>query len=587
MKKSPRQRNYLLYFYVTLAAVLFLLGVVGFARHAAWHNLPLTPFDWVYLTLQLIPMNSGAVAPPVPLELEVARFLIPLLAASAAVQAILRIFREQIHSLKLPWLRGHIIICGLSRKGFLLAGQFRRQGKEVVVIERDEENDWIESCREQGMFVLLGDASDPTLLNTAGVVQAEGLFAVCDNDGANTEIALRAQHLTQNRKADALICLLHVSDPQLCDLLRAQESGLEQAPFRLELFNVFERAARKMLQEYPAWDEAHIQPANPPRILIIGLGRMGENLALHIARDWWSRQTRPMERLRITIIDRNAVQKIESLSIRYPLMNKACELIPLQMEVHSPEFERADFLFNAQSQPDPNAIYICVDDDALGLHAGLTLLGRISESNVPIVVRMAEETGLAKLLEFHRNQHGAYRNLFAFGYLDQTCTPELLKNSPRDLLARLAHEEYIRKQVGTGGIPVEDDSLLPWDKLNEAYRKANYQWADHIPLLLKLIGYKLGPLSDWDAPSFQFTPAQVEGMARSEHELWCKDRVEDGWRYGPVKSLETKTSPDLVSWEHRSEAEREKDCLLVRNIPAFLGRAGFQVAKMRLDPETN
>ena len=147
MKNPSRLRNPQLYGYLILTVVLFTLGVVGFARHAAWHHLPLTLFDWVYLTFQLIPLNSGAVVPPVPLELEAARFLLPLLAAAAAVQAFLRIFREQIHTLKLPWLRGHIIICGLSRKGFLLAGQFRRQGREVVVIERDEENDWIESCR--------------------------------------------------------------------------------------------------------------------------------------------------------------------------------------------------------------------------------------------------------------------------------------------------------------------------------------------------------------------------------------------------------------------------------------------------------
>jgi len=40
---------------------------------------------------------------------------------------------------------------------------------------------------------------------------------------------------------------------------------------------------------------------------------------------------------------------------------------------------------------------------------------------------MCEETGLARLLEDHRNQLGEYRSLVAFGYLDHTCTPELLK----------------------------------------------------------------------------------------------------------------------------------------------------------------
>ena len=578
MKNTRSPRNSLLYGYLALAMVLFSLGVIGFARHAAWHNLPLTPFDWVYLTLQLIPLNSGAVVPPVPIELELARFFIPLLAAAAAVQAFLRIFREQIRALRLPWLRGHIIICGLSRKGFLLAGQYRRQGREVVVIERDEENDWIESCREQGMFVLLGDASDPTLLNTAGVAQAEGLFAVCDDDGVNTEIALRAQQLVQHRKGNALICQLHVTDPQLCELLREREIGLEQAPFRLELFNVFERAARNMLMEYPALDEAHTQPGSPPHILIIGLGRMGENLVLHMARDWWGRQPHPSERMRITIIDRNAVQKIESLIIRYPQLNKTCELIPLQMEVHSSEFERADFLFTPQKLPGPNVIYVCVDDDALGLHAGLTLSRKIAEANIPIVVRMAEDNGLARLLEFRRNHAGAYSHLFAFGYLERTCTPDLLRSTPRDLLARLAHEEYVRKQVEAGATSAKDASLQPWEQLDEVYRKANYQWADHIPVLLKSIGYTSAPLSDWDAPTFQFTPDQVESLAQMEHELWCKDRLADGWHYSPEeKNLAAKTHPDLVSWERLSEKERQKNRMVVSNIPTFLGRAGFQV----------
>ena len=580
MKKSSRPGTSPLYWYIVLAALLFSLGVIGFARYAAWHHLPSTLLDCVYLTFQLISLNSGAVEPPVPLELELARFFIPLLAASAAVQAFIRIFREQVHSLKLPWLRGHIIICGLSRKGFLLAGQFRRQGREVVVIERDEDNDWIESCREQGIFVLLGDASDSTLLNTAGVVQAEGLFAVCDHDGVNAEIALRAQELTQNRKGDALVCHLHVSDPQLCDLLRERETGLEQAPFRLELFNVFERAARIMLQDYPAWDTDLTQSGSQNHILLIGFGRMGENMALHMARDWQSRQPHSSGRLRVTIVDRNAIEKAESLCVRYPQLSNACELISLQMEVHSPEFERGNFLFSPQNQPAPNAIYICVDDDALGLHAGLTLSRRIPESNVPIVVRMAEESGLARLLEFRRNYPGVYRNLFAFGYLDHTCTPDLLNSTPRDQLARLAHEEYLRKQIGSGGTPSDDATLKPWDQLSEVYRKANYQWADHIPIILKSIGYAAVSLSDWDAPSFQFTAEQAEHLAQLEHELWCKDRLADGWLFAPKeKNLEAKTNPDLAAWEQLSEDERKKDRDLVSSIPAFLGRAGFQVVK--------
>lgn len=560
-----------------------LLGVAGFAQYALLHDLPNTFWDDLYLTFQLIPMNSGGVQSPLPWMLELARFAIPLLTAAAAVKALLTLFARQIQMLRLRGLSGQVVICGLSRKGFLLAEQFRRQGTPVVVIERDENNDWIESCREQGMYVLLGDASDPTLLSTAGVTRAKGLFAVCDHDGANAEIALRAQQLTQNRSGEPLICLLHVSDPQLCNLLREQEASLEQVPFQLELFNIFERAARNMLQEYPAWNETQIDQETPPHILIVGLGRLGENLLLHVARDWSAQRVRPTARLRVTIVDRHATSKTESLCVRYPKMTKACQLIPIQVEIQSPLFERADFLFNAQNQPDLNAIYICVDNDAIGLQAGLTLTRRIPDASMPIVVRMAEETGLAKLLEFRKNHRKSYRHLFAFGYLNRTCTPELLKNTPRDRLARLNHEEYTQREIQKGADPMNDASIQPWESLDSQYRQANYDYVDHIQRLLEAAGYRIVPLSDWDAPA-QRLPAEIAlRMAKMEHELWRQDRLAQGWRYadGP-KDPVARTNPTLVDWDNLPEDEREKNLAMVNGIPAFLGRVGLQSLQVGL-----
>jgi len=49
--------------------------------------------------------------------------------------------------------------------------------------------------------------------------------------------------------------------------------------------------------------------------------------------------------------------------------------------------------------------------------------------NSPIFIRICEETGLPCLLEDHCNQVGEKRFLVAFGYLDHTCSTELLKKS--------------------------------------------------------------------------------------------------------------------------------------------------------------
>ena len=155
---------------------------------------------------------------------------------------------------------------------------------------------------------------------------------------------------------------------------------------------------------------------------------MGENVILHAAEKWATCRTVPAARLHFTILDRQATEKVESLGVRYPALAGWCVLTPQSMEIASAEFERGAFLFNSQGGLEVDRIYVCIDNDSLGLHAGLMLRLQLPEgAEIPIVIRMSEETGLARLLEDHRNQLGEYRSLVAFGYLEHTCTPELLK----------------------------------------------------------------------------------------------------------------------------------------------------------------
>jgi hypothetical protein len=104
-----------------LLGVLWLaglgLGYTGFARHAAALGKEASPLDLIYLTLQLISMESGSVSQPVPWELEVARLLLPIVAAYTAIKALTSVFRQQIDRLRLNFYRNHVVICGLSRKG--------------------------------------------------------------------------------------------------------------------------------------------------------------------------------------------------------------------------------------------------------------------------------------------------------------------------------------------------------------------------------------------------------------------------------------------------------------------------------------
>jgi len=68
-------------------------------------------------------------------------------------------------------------------------------------------------------------------------------------------------------------------------------------------------------------------------------------------------------------------------------------------------------------------------------------------------------------------------------------------------------------------------------------------------------------------------------MARMEHDRWCTERRGQGWRQGAERNDARKLHPDLVPWEELTDEAREKDRMMVRDLPAFLAKAGFQVER--------
>lgn len=554
------------------------LGYAGFDRHCTIHGQSCSPWDILYLTFQLIPLNSGAVPGPVPWQLELARLFVPALTLYAAAAAFALLFRKQVQLLRLRFVRDHVVVCGAGHAGWRLIQGFRRRGDRVVVIERDEGNDWLDLCRSLGAIVLTDDATSQEALHRAGVHRARWLVAVCGHDGTNAEIAVRAREVSLRRPRHALTCAVQIGDPALCELLRQWEFGAETSPtFRLELFNLYDRGARSLLQEFPAFDQAE-QGSRPPHLVVVGLGSLGESLVIQAAKAWRAMRRSSEERLRISVVDRDAPGKCSALAVRYPTLASVADLEALQHEVDSAEFQAAAFLGLGQGQLAADIVYVCLDDDDLALRAGLLLQRRLQARRIPVVVRMAEVTGLGVLLEDGRRT--AARNLHPFGLLDRTCTPDLVLEGTHEMLARELHADYMRRQMQAGDTPQTNPVLVPWDRLGADTKESNRQQVDHIGAELKAVGCGVVPQTDWDAPACEFTPEEVEVMARMEHDLWCEERRREGYTFalGP-KDPEGKTHPDLVSWEVLPEPERDKNRAVVRDLPRFLAQAGFQVVR--------
>lgn len=561
-------QDYRWFFIGGLWAIALLLGYVGFSRHFAAIGEPHSPLSTLYITLQLFVFSSGSVADPINWPLEVARWLAPAVAAYTALQTLILIFRDQVQSVRLRFFRDHTIICGLGRKGLLLAQGFRRRGEQVVAIERDEDNDLIQAARAEGVVVLTGNAARPELLRRARIHLAKRLIAVSGDDGANVEIGIRSARLALDRRQTRLECFLHVTNPQLCDLLREREieSGRVDG-LRLELFNVFAAGARALLNQHPSFDESSTRPLH---ILVVGLGRLGENLVVQMAKRWSARHTPPGEPLRLTIIDQEAERKVESLCLRYPRLSQVCEITWHAIDVRGPAFQRADFVFDAHGRCDVTTIYICLDNDSLGLASALILRQRLLGQEIPIFVRMEQNIGLARLIDGMHPGNGGLGNLHAFGLLDHTCNPDQLLGGTHEIIARAVHQGYLGLQSEPGA------AAVPWDELPEEYRESCRRQADHIGAKLEAIGCALAPLTDWNAEPLQFAAGEVDVMARMEHERWMAERIRDGWTRG-ARDEAKKTNPYLVPWEELPEDAKETNRNIVRALPACLAEVGLQV----------
>jgi hypothetical protein len=433
-------------------------------------------------------------------------------------------------------------------------------------------------CNDLGATVLVGNATDPGLLRRVRVYKAKYLISVCGDDGANAEVAVHDREIARYRKGWPLTCLVHICDLQLCNLLREQEMEMgRQDTFRLEFFNVFESGARIMLQEYPPFSQTGEGHGSGSHIVVVGVGRMGESSVVNAARSWWDRDNISDERLRITLVDREAERKRESLCFRYPQLAKVCDLVPVQVDIRSPEFERAEFLFDRYGRCDITMVYVCLDDDANALGAALLLHHRMKSFEIPIVVRTAYDTGLATLLRGEKDTHKSFTSVHAFGLLDRTCTPDLIFGSTYEILARAIHEDYVRNEREKGNTPETNPSMVPWEELPESLKESNRGQAEHIRVKLEAIGYDMAIANDWDTPRPEFSPEEVELLAEMEHERWVEEKSRQGFVYRRTRDLKKRTHPSLVPWGDLPEEEKDKDRMPVKGIPAFLAKARFQV----------
>jgi hypothetical protein len=73
--------------------------------------------------------------------------------------------------------------------------------------------------------------------------------------------------------------------------------------------------------------------------------------------------------------------------------------------------------------------------------------------------------------------------------------------------------------------------------------------------------------------------ALTERLAEHVHDLWSRQRLADGWRYGPHRDDAKKQHPGLVPYGELAESEKEYDRLTATETLKAITALGYRIVK--------
>jgi hypothetical protein len=146
------------------------------------------------------------------------------------------------------------------------------------------------------------------------------------------------------------------------------------------------------------------------------------------------------------------------------------------------------------------------------------------------------------------------------------------------MFAREIHEDYNHHREAEG----KKNEVVAYDNLSEDMINSNRDAAADIPLKLLSIGYGIRKWrEDGPVPSIKFSKKQVAELACLEHERWNRERLLQGWKYGPKRDRENKISPYLVEFSKLPTDIQMYDIQTVVAIPKIAKKLGFEIYKMK------
>jgi hypothetical protein len=607
-------KNYLHIFSYIVAVVGFVLGYIGFFKYYTSVPAKQYPSNIVFEVIRLFALqNEFSLPVAIPPELEFARFLCPIALIYNVVRVFGPLLQENLKLVRLQFYRNHTIVCGLNKWTAQLLIDLKREEKQIVVIEKDVNNEHNSKAKELGIILLHGDFSDYYLLNKAKIEKAKYLIIFTEDDSKNMEIAINTRRmiekekrkeqgkLNKDRKTEItttskthivekkhhkkkLRCFIHINDKCLCDSFSTHDI-FEQSYEKIEMnvFNIYDNDARVLFLSQAF--ESKLKEGEKVHLLIIGFSDLGESVALqavkigHYAND---------KGTKLTILDEKADKVGKRFLARYPGINQLKNYLHFkdntedyfEFTFRNVDLKNLEEIEKTIAKIDSNqkitAILICLEDKASGIKIGIHLMSKLKNEDVeiklhfPIQVYLDENEDIFNLPSLESTEE-KYPKLSPFGLIKSTCSKEIILNEKLDRVAKKILKSY-NKYTGSSD---------EWDKLRPDFKDSNRNQADHLPIKLRAINIKISKTGKKRTDFRAFTKDEVDLLARMEHNRWCAERWLSGWEHTPgEKDVENKKNPLLKHFDKFTPKEqeiKELDRVFVRDMDKFVKELGLEL----------
>jgi voltage-gated potassium channel Kch len=549
---------------IAIAAVALILGYFGLSQYLSHQQAPAAYgrgwADILFYDVQLFLFNAAPTQGPgpFPVTLGIARFLAPATTVLAGVETVRLLLGEQLRRWASALASGHAIVTGDGPVAVELARNLRKEYRKVVLVSTS----WamIAQARRYQLLDVSGDPTDPGTLRAAGLGRADALYACADLSATNAATALRAREIAQ-ASGRPLATYALVRDAEICTALRARRIGAIGDPrFRLDFFAAEDTAARVLLDRYPLVRDG----APPARAVIIGFDRLGRAVLREIAR-----RPRLDGSLVSVTVRSTSPESVSDFLHLFPAIRRTCSVT-----------------CGGDPQPGTDAhtfTFVCLSGNDDALDAGLTAAHSMTARSDRVVICMNEPSPFGPVLSGKTALlDDVEGRLTVFEVIEEACMPARIRQDLVDQFARAIHRAYVDSCAARGDTPAVNRSMRPWAQLPDDLKRANLAQAAHIGTKLEAIDCTVTPESG-TAPAFAFTDDEIEQLAQMEHERWMQERQAEGKVYGPIR--EGNQHPDLVDWQYLSDTAQDKDRDAIRELPAILGEAGFQIIRLPPRPQ--